>query len=92
MGEACHDDELFRRTPNGPCMHLNQTLTECWFDDTSTHLVTLTVTQRDQLDKLMDEFSDVVGDEFHHDKQPDSVSHVCLSHLNQSITTDSCDV
>ena len=77
-GEVYRYGKLFRRTPDGEYMHLNQSVTEYWYDGESIFLAALTDKQRDQLDNLTGEFEDVIGDEFDRKKQPDTVPYVRL--------------
>ena len=51
-------------------MHLNQAVTEFWFDGESTHLSALTENQRRRLESLLDEFKENIGDVFDAKKQP----------------------
>ena len=52
QGEVYRYGKLFKRTPEGPYMHLNQAFTEYWFDGESAHLANLTPRQRGRLDRL----------------------------------------
>ena len=69
-GEVYRYGKLFKRSATAEYMHLNQAVTECWFDGESTHLSALTEGQRRQLESLLDEFKENIGDVFDATKQP----------------------
>ena len=58
-------------------MHLNQAITEFWFDGENTHLSALTPRQHAVLDQVMEEFKDVIGDEFDRQAQAACKCSLC---------------
>ena len=77
-GEVYRYGKLFKRSREGPYLHLNQAVTEYWFDGARHELAALSRYQRMKLDKLLKEFRDCVGDSFDRHKQPASVPYVRL--------------
>ena len=77
-GEVYRYGGLFSRTQDGPSLHLNQCITEFWFDGEKASLAALTRLQKKRLDRLMAEFNGCVGDEFDRSKQPKGVPYVRL--------------
>ena len=78
QGEVYRYGQLFRRSTSAKYLHLNQPVTEYWFDGQTECLAALTVEERQMLEEVMTEFQDVVGDEFDRAKQPKHVPYVRL--------------
>ena len=77
-GEVYRYGALFSSAPDGPALHLNQCVTEYWFDGERVALASLRPSQRRKLDALIEEFKENVGDEFDRSKQPAHVPYVRL--------------
>ena len=61
-GEAYRYGPLFRKEGDKEWLHLNQAVHEYWFDPIKVSRPQLTDRQQGQLDELLDEFKDCVGD------------------------------
>ena len=70
-GEVYRYGRLFRRVGCPEYLHLNQAVTEYWFDGVTKELASLTMDQRTRLDDLIDEFADCVKDSFSREDQPE---------------------
>ena len=77
-GEVYRYGNLFRRPTESSYMHLNQAVTEFWFDGENSHLAALSLQERRELEETLREFEDVIGDEFNRHRQPDTVPYVRL--------------
>lgn len=75
-GEVYRYGNLFRRSTETNYMHLNQAVTEFWFDGENAHLAALSPQERRELEETLKEFEDVIGDEFDRNKQPKTVPYV----------------
>ena len=78
-GEVYRYGALFSHSRHGPALHLNQAVTEYWFDGERASMSALSKRQKKVLDKLIAEFEDCVGDKFDRGKQPDGVHTLCPS-------------
>ena len=77
-GEVYRYGALFSHSRHGPALHLNQAVTEYWFDGERASMSALSKRQKKVLDKLISEFEDCVGDKFDRGRQPDGVPYVRL--------------
>ena len=77
-GEVYRYGALFSGSPEGPALHLNQCVSEYWFDGEKLSLASLRPSQRKRLDSLLEEFKAHIGDEFDRSKQPSHVPYVRL--------------
>ena len=78
QGEVYRYGGLFSRSRDGPTLHLNQCVTEYWFDGEGIALASLRPSQRKELEELLQEFQDCIGDEFNRANQPKHVPYVRL--------------
>ena len=61
-GESYRHGPLFRRVGEEEWLHLNQTVHEYWLDAVKVCNPHITKSEQEELDKLLEEYADCVGD------------------------------